>query len=84
MTKAEIGEHWQPLRSHMLVYAQGPQLTILVDPDHPAAWLSEPYETELRIWARTAEETGGYVILFCGDEVFKIEPSAKDEISALA
>ena len=73
MTDPAMPDHWQPLRSHMLVYEQGPQVTVLVDPDHPDVWLQAPYSAELQRMAETAEERGDYVILFCGDEVKKIE-----------
>lgn len=74
MTDATVSEAWQPLRSKMLVYEQGPQLTVLVDPDHPDAWKAEPYFSDLQTWANVADGIGKYVILFCGDEVGKIEP----------
>lgn len=73
MTDRNLPDAWQPLGSHMLVYEQGPQLTILVDPEHPDIFEQEPYCSDLENWARRAEEEGRYVILFCGDEVRKIE-----------
>jgi Fe-S-cluster containining protein len=76
MTDAGMAETWQPLRSRMLVYKQGPQLTVLVDPDHAGAWKAEPYFSELQNFAEAAEACGEYVILFAGDEVVKIEPAA--------
>ena len=63
---------WEPSRSHMMIYRQGPQVTVLVDPDHPGIWRTEPYHSQLREWARDAEATGGYVIVFWRDDVFKI------------
>jgi hypothetical protein len=79
MTDENLPDAWQPLTSHMLVYEQGPQLTILVDPDHPQAFAAEPYSSDLDRWAERAESEGRYVILFCGDSVTKIEalPSGK-------
>uniref|UniRef100_UPI003100AFE0 hypothetical protein n=1 Tax=Neorhizobium sp. EC2-8 TaxID=3129230 RepID=UPI003100AFE0 len=74
MTDSGVPEAWQPLRSKMLVYEQGPQLTILVDPDHPDVWKQEPYLSDLNAWAEAAQARGHYVILFSGDEVVKIEP----------
>ncbi|PTM92729.1 hypothetical protein C7449_107142 [Mycoplana dimorpha] len=56
----------------MMIYRQGPQITVLVDPDHPDIWRSEPYHTQLRAWADEAELDGGYVIVFWQDDVFKI------------
>lgn len=76
MTDPELADDWQPLASHMLIYEQGPQLTVLVDPDHPGVWRREPYASRLTTMAVDAEGRGGYLILFCGDEVVKIEPPA--------
>ncbi len=56
----------------MMIYRQGPQITVLVDPDHPDIWRSEPYHPQLRAWANEAEPTGGYVIVFSPDDVVKI------------
>ncbi|HEX2148179.1 MAG TPA: hypothetical protein VHG11_11100 [Pseudorhizobium sp.] len=59
----------------MMIYVQGPQTTVLVDPDFAAIWQRSPYAEELERLAREAEASGGYVILFVGDDVFKIEPA---------
>lgn len=72
MTDEALGEVWEPSRSHMMIYRQGPQITVLVDPDHPDIWRREPYHAQLRVWADEAEPKGGYVIVFWQDDVFKI------------
>ncbi|WP_313193548.1 hypothetical protein [Shinella zoogloeoides] len=72
MTDEGLAEAWEPSRSHMMVYRQGPQVTVLVDPDHPDIWRREPYHSQLLDWACEAEATGGYVIVFRQDDVFKI------------
>lgn len=72
MTDEGLAEVWEPSLSHMMVYRQGPQVTVLVDPDHPDIWRSEPYHSQFRAWADDAETTGGYVIVFRQDDVFKI------------
>ena len=56
-------------------------MTVLVDPDHSETWRQEPYSSDLQTMAADAQESGGYLILFCGDDVVKIEPP---EISAPA
>lgn len=63
---------WDPEISKMMIYEQGPQITVLVDPDYPDLWRSEPYRSQLESWAAKAEPAGGYVIVFCGEDVFKI------------
>ena len=72
MTDETLDAAWEPSRSHMMIYRQGPQITVLVDPDHPDIWRREPYHAQLRAWASEAEPIGGYVIVFWRDEVFKI------------
>lgn len=73
----------------MMAYAQGPQITILVDPAHAPQWQAEPYASQLKSWAAgrgphhdlQAQDHGrpdnsgqDYVIVFEGDHVFKIDP----------
>lgn len=74
MTDATMPEAWAPEQSHMMVYGQGPQLTVLVDPDHADIWQAAPYRDDLSRWAGEAEADGGYVILYAGDAVKRIRP----------
>ena len=76
MTRPDLAPEWDPLVAKMMVYEQGPQTTVLVDPDHPTIWQQASYKALLARWAAEAEAKGGYVVLFVGDDVFKIEPSA--------
>ena len=72
MIDGKLGPEWEPSRSHMMVYRQGPQITVLVDPDFLDIWRREPYHAQLVTWASEAAPTGGFVIVFCKDDVFKI------------
>lgn len=72
MTDHELGPEWEPTVANMMVYGQGDQLTVLVDPDHPQSWRQEPYTTQLTSWATEAAGRGGYVIVFAGDDVYKV------------
>jgi uncharacterized protein len=73
MTDNQISNDWEPAKAHMMIYTQGPQMTVLVDPAYPDVWKREPYNTQLNAWAQDAEARGGYVIVFVGDDVFKVE-----------
>ncbi|WP_283193004.1 hypothetical protein [Rhizobium sp. AN80A] len=75
MTDDELGAEWDPTVAKMMVYGQGKQLTVLVDPDHPLSWREEPYAAQLGSWATAAADDGGYVIVFVGDDVHKIVPA---------
>lgn len=55
----------------MMIYGQGQQITILADPDHPARWKDEPYRSQIDVWARQAEQDGGYLVAFWRNEIFK-------------
>jgi hypothetical protein len=75
MINESLGPEWEPSVANMMVYGQGQQITVLVDPDYPTAWKTEPYATQLNDWACEARRKGGYIIVFVGDDVFKINPS---------
>lgn len=72
-TDVGLGAEWDPVVSHMMVYRQGDQLTVLVDPRNQGAWREAPYQGQLRAWAAQAAAIGGYVIVWVGDVVFKVE-----------
>ncbi len=73
MTDEGLSPAWDPAQSHMMIYRQGPQITVLVDPDFPDMWKREPYAQQLSSWARQPGTTGQYVIVFVGDAVFKVD-----------
>lgn len=75
MTNDRLGAEWDPSVANMMVYGQGQQITVLVDPSHSSAWKQQPYAAQLRQWAAEAGESGGYVIVFSGDDIVKIDPS---------
>ncbi len=72
MTREDLGAEWEPARSHLMIYGQGPQITVLADPDQPDLWRREPYHGQLKAWAGEMAPAGGYVIVFWRDEVHKI------------
>jgi hypothetical protein len=75
MINDTLGPEWEPSKANMMIYGQGQQTTVLVDPAYPLAWKTEPHAAQLRDWAREAKHRGGYIIVFVGDDVFKIDAS---------
>lgn len=75
-TSETLGPAWQPDRAGLMIYRQGPQTTVLVHPDHPGAASREPYASGLQTLARQAEAAGGYLIVFVGEKVTRLYPSA--------
>lgn len=80
MSDGNLGSEWDPTVCHMMVYSQGPQLTVLVDPRHPDAWRQEPYFDQLKRRAAEVELGGGYVIVYVGDDAVKVEGIALDPL----
>ncbi|WP_054157103.1 hypothetical protein [Rhizobium sp. AAP43] len=68
-TDESLSEEWEPSRAHMMLYEQGPQLTVLVDPAFPDAWRQPPYAEALQARAAALKTRGGYVVVFVGDAV---------------
>jgi hypothetical protein len=68
-TDASLGPEWEPAVSGIMLYAQGPQLTVLVDPAFPEDWRRAPYLGELEARARVLKAEGGYVVVYVGDAV---------------
>ncbi|MFN4206685.1 MAG: hypothetical protein ACK4HG_09820 [Agrobacterium albertimagni] len=68
-TDATLGAEWEPSVSRMMMYAQGPQLTVLVEPEAGAIWREERYLGWLEARARVLKPQGGYVVVYAGEEV---------------
>jgi hypothetical protein len=68
-TDGALGPEWAPSVSRMMMYAQGPQLTLLVEPEAGAIWREAPYLGELEARARLLKSRSGYVVVYAGEEV---------------
>ncbi|EKF58808.1 hypothetical protein QWE_14617 [Agrobacterium albertimagni AOL15] len=66
---ATLGPEWEPSVSRMMLYGQGPQLTVLVEPEAGAIWREERYLGWLEARARALKPQGGYVVVYAGEEV---------------
>ena len=67
-TDATLGDEWEPRLSRMMMYAQGPQLTVLVEPEAGAIWREPAYLGWLEARARALKAQGGYVVVYAGEE----------------
>jgi hypothetical protein len=49
-----IGEHWYPAKSRMVIVSElnGKRIGIRVDPSRPDAWRQAPYYNEIKAWAQ--------------------------------
>lgn len=68
-TDPTLGDEWEPRVSRMMMYGQGPQLTVLVEPEAGAIWREAPYLCWLEARARALKPQGGYVVVYAGEDV---------------
>lgn len=68
-TDPTLGAEWEPRVSRMMLYGQGAQLTVLVEPEAGAIWREAPYLGQLETRARAAKPEGGYVVVYAGEDV---------------
>jgi hypothetical protein len=68
-TDPTLGNEWEPRQSQMMMYGQGPQLTVLVEPEAGSIWREAPYLGELQARARALKPMGGYVVVYAGEDV---------------
>lgn len=72
-TDSTLGEEWDPRVSRMMMYEQGPQLTVLVEPEAAAIWRELPYRDWLEEKARSLKLAGGYVVVYAGEDVAMVK-----------
>lgn len=68
-TDPTLDAAWNPSESRMMLYSQGPQLTVLVEPGAGAIWQEAPYRDWLEAKARALKPSGGYVVVYAGEDV---------------
>lgn len=56
-----IGEHWYPAKSRMVIVSElnGKRIGIRVDPSRPDAWRTQPYYNEIKAWAQATRVPEG-------------------------
>ena len=72
-----LGEHWLPTRSHMVVSFEdySNAIVVHVDGSTPLVWRQEPFQSEIRDWAKAGAKARTQVIVWQGDTRIEIEPS---------
>ncbi|MGL4197222.1 MAG: hypothetical protein ACRCSX_05585 [Allorhizobium sp.] len=75
-TDAALTPEWEPQISRMMLYRQGPQLTVLVEPEAGSIWRETPYLEWLEAQARVLKAQGGYVVVYAGEAVSVVKGEA--------
>jgi hypothetical protein len=76
LTTPEIGEHWHPAVSHMIVVPElgGERISVNVDTDWPEIWREPRYHDDLRQWARWGAAAMVGVVVVVGQDATVILP----------
>ncbi len=82
----ELGEHWLPSRSKLVVAFKpdGNEIIIHVDPGVPSAWRAEPYYSEIRNMAGNAEGTAYTIFVQIGRRVIAVFPDREVDLGVVA
>lgn len=85
VTQNQIGSHWKPANSRMVVAltTDAKRLTVFVDPDRPEAWRKEPFYSDIKDWARAAEKNKGRVVISQGSAVIAVTPGSETNLGAV-
>jgi hypothetical protein len=71
-----LDDRWKPSRSKLLINYEPAlnRIAIHVDPTRPDAWLSEPFYSTIKQWAKTAATEHGTVVVWAGAHVTVVMP----------
>ncbi|HTP83961.1 MAG TPA: hypothetical protein VMQ11_13510 [Alphaproteobacteria bacterium] len=82
---AEVGEHWDPRRSKMVIQISDDPAKIIVhvDPKHSELWRTDPYYSDLKAWAVLALEHEARVYVVVQTATTIILPDRHVELGVL-
>ena len=71
-----IGEHWKPSRSRMVVTweSHANRMVINVDGGRPDAWKKPPYYADVKKWALLAVQNRGQLLVWQGKDAVAVLP----------
>lgn len=82
----ELGEHWHPARSKMVVIFDhgGNRLLIRVDPGRPSVWRQEPYFSEIKRWAASITSARQQIVVAIGQRTIVIFPDREVDLGIVS
>lgn len=84
LDREELGPEWQPHLSHFVLYLDGAQLVVNVDPEHEGAWRRKPFHGTLRAWADRGLAEGLQIVVKTGRRVTAILPDREVDLGEVA
>jgi hypothetical protein len=81
----ELGEHWRPSRSKLVVAFKpdGMEIVIHVDPGIPNAWRAEPYHSEIRGMAGHALGSAYSIFVQIGRRIIVVFPDHEVDLGVV-
>lgn len=82
LLNANLGDHWKPITSRMVVGYELPsnRTVVHVDAGRSNAWRKEPFYSELKRWAAAAVERGGLVVVYQGLDAVVVFPDREQNL----
>jgi Fe-S-cluster containining protein len=80
----ELGPEWQPHKSHLVLYLDGSQLVVNVDPDHKGAWRRTPFREAIHAWAERCLAEGLQVVVKTKRNVVAVLPDREVDLGEVA
>ena len=86
LTHKEVGEHWVPSRSKIVLRTEldGVRIVAHVDMSTPGAWLRSPYYEDLKRWAKIAADEEKQVSVWIGMHAIVILPERDVDLGVVA
>ncbi len=75
-----ISDAWRPRDSRMVVKFESKRIAIHVDRDRKDQWRKEPFQSQIRAWARAGTLYDGDVIVWEGKEAIRVGPAGEQKL----
>lgn len=84
--RKDIGPHWKPEKSKMVLCLEGDgqRIAAHVDPSFPGAWRRSPYYQELKHWSGIAAQAQQQVSVWIGRRAIVIVPDQDIDLGFIA
>lgn len=79
-----ISDDWRPSKCRMVVKFERERIVIHVDKDRRDAWRREPWNAQIRRWAKAAMAKGGEVLVWEGRDAILVFPTGERRLGPIA
>lgn len=79
-----IGDAWTPDKCRMVVKFEPKAIIVYVDKDRRDLWRREPYNGQIRYWARQAADKNGEVIVWEGLTAWRVFERSEERLGSAA